>query len=150
MHSYWPRNRLKYMDTIVINWVVLLLVTIVSFVISGIWHGPIFGKLWMKLSDMTEADVTEAKKHSGMYWSYVVQFFVILLTNYVLYHFVKGAGLNLTGAFWVWLGFIATTEAADSIWNKLSTEYKVKKFLVTAGASLITILFAAWAFQMWG
>jgi hypothetical protein len=36
-----------------------LLATVLSFVLGGLWYGPVFGKTWMRLVGVTEATLRE-------------------------------------------------------------------------------------------
>ncbi len=39
-----------------INYLAVLVVTILAFVLGGLWYGPLFGKAWMKESGVKEGD----------------------------------------------------------------------------------------------
>ena len=39
-----------------INYSAVIVVTILAFVIGGLWYGPLFGKAWMKESGVKEGD----------------------------------------------------------------------------------------------
>ena len=34
---------------IALNWTGILVMTVACFALGALWHGPIFGKLWMKI-----------------------------------------------------------------------------------------------------
>ena len=36
-----------------------LLATVLSFVLGGLWYGPVFGKAWMRLVGVTEATLRQ-------------------------------------------------------------------------------------------
>lgn len=42
-----------------INYLAVIVVTILAFVIGGLWYGPLFGKAWMKEVGMTEEDAAK-------------------------------------------------------------------------------------------
>ncbi len=42
-----------------INYLAVVVVTILAFVIGGLWYGPLFGKAWMKEVGMTEEDAAK-------------------------------------------------------------------------------------------
>lgn len=44
-----------------INWLLILIAAISSFVIGGIWYGPLFGKAWMKEFGFTTEDLKKRK-----------------------------------------------------------------------------------------
>lgn len=37
-----------------INWLSVIVATLSSFVVGGIWYGPVFGKAWMKAFNLSE------------------------------------------------------------------------------------------------
>lgn len=39
-----------------INYLAVIVVTILAFVLGGLWYGPLFGKAWMKESGVKEGD----------------------------------------------------------------------------------------------
>ena len=43
-----------------INWLAVVVATVSSFALGGIWYGPLFSKAWMKLTGMTKQKGAEA------------------------------------------------------------------------------------------
>ena len=51
------------MDMSTINWLAVLVAGISSFVVGGIWYSPgLFGKAWMKDSNLTAEDIKKGNK----------------------------------------------------------------------------------------
>ena len=107
-----------------INYLAVLVAAIACFVIGFLIHGPIAGKLWMKLANITP---TGKEKLSDMYGMMFKNFIMNLLSAYVLaavYLFAStspymggsGAMNGAACAFWVWLGFLVTSTSMDVIW----------------------------------
>ncbi len=42
-----------------VNWLAVLAAAISAFVLGGLWYGPLFGRMWMKASGMTEEQVKQ-------------------------------------------------------------------------------------------
>lgn len=103
--------------TFAINYYAIAVCAVTSMVLGTLWYGPIFGKLWIKLSGMTEKHIEEAKK-KGMALSYLLALVGSLVMAYVMAKFptynVKD-GLEL--GFWLWLGFIATVSLGNVLWE---------------------------------
>jgi hypothetical protein len=81
-----------------------------------------FGKEWMALNKMSDADMDSAQT-KGVWKLYIIQFIVTLVTFCVLGFFIKTLGLSNAsdGAFFAalaWLGFTATTAVGSLIWEK--------------------------------
>lgn len=101
------------------------LITAILFVLGFLWYGPIFGKLWMKLSKIPAAEVAKAKKKgmSGMWKQMVLNFVGTFVMVYVLAGFISLLGITLPAqgaviGFWIWLGFFAcTTLLGGVLWE---------------------------------
>lgn len=94
-----------------VNYVAVLLAGVASMVIGFIWYGPLFGKMWMKLSGITKEKIEEGKKNMPV--TYGTMFVGSLIMAYVLAHFTYFAGATtvaqgMQAGFWAWLGFVAT------------------------------------------
>lgn len=109
-----------------VNWIEIIAAGVAAMVLGFLWYGPIFGKKWIKLTGMTEAQIKEAKD-KGMTKSYALMMVSALVMAYVLSMFIDKTGANsLTmGAFvgfWAWLGFAATVQISKVLWGKDSWE----------------------------
>jgi hypothetical protein len=118
--------------------------SIVAFVLGFLFHGPLLGKVWMKLADVHP---TGNEKLSDM----VPQMLWNLLSNFVtayvlavIYLYAStspllgGPGMT-TGvivALWVWFGFLVTSSSIEVIWMKR----KVSLWLFEAGCSLVVMI----------
>ncbi len=106
-----------------INLLSVLLAGVVCFIIGFLFHGPLFGKLWMKLANIHP---TGKEKLSDMIPQMALNLLVNIVSAYVLamFIFVTASYYNNVGnvaggmgiAFWVWLGFIFTSSSIDVIW----------------------------------
>ena len=47
-----------------INWLSVIVATFSSFIVGGIWYGPVFGKAWMKAFNLSEDEL--AKRNMPM------------------------------------------------------------------------------------
>ena len=97
-------------------------VSVIVFVIGWLWYGPLFGKMWMRLSKISATDVSKAKK-KGMTGKLILNFIGTLVTVFVFAKILSsvGAASAVAGAvtgFWIWLGFFAaTTLLGDVLWE---------------------------------
>lgn len=136
-----------------INYVAVLVAALANFVIGFLFHGPVLGKTWMKLANVTP---TGKEKFSDMYGQMFLNYVSNVVFAYVLavvYLFASsspfmggsGAWNGMVCAFWVWLGFVVTSSSMEVIWMKRS----VKLWLFELFSSLVSILamgaiIAAW------
>ena len=127
-----------------INELAVLLAAIASFVLGFLFHGPISGKLWMKLANIVP---TGNEKFKDMIPQMVWNFVANLLTAWtlaVVYVFAAtspltdgyGAGTGIMCGILVWAGFLATATSIEVIWLKRSA----KLWMFEAVCSLIVMI----------
>lgn len=111
-----------------VNYLAVVIAALANFMIGFLMHGPVAGKTWMKLANVTP---TGKEKMSDMIPQMVKNFIANLVFAYVLavvYLFAStsplmggsGALNGMVCAFWVWLGFVVTTTSIEVIWMKRS------------------------------
>ncbi len=135
-----------------INLLAVLVAAVASFVIGFLFHGPAFGKVWMKLANIHP---TGNEKFRDMIPQMVKNFLMNVVCAYVLAMFIYvtasfyGNVGNVVGgmgiAFWAWLGFLVTSSSMDVIWMGKSKNL----WLFEIVASLVSFLamgaiLAAW------
>jgi hypothetical protein len=127
-----------------VNYAAVLVAAIANFVIGFMFHGPLFGKTWMKLANIHP---TGKEKFADMVPQMVKNLLVNILFAYVLavvYLFAvtsplmggSGAWNGMVFAFWVWFGFVFTTTSIEVIWMGRSA----KLWWFELGASLVSCL----------
>ncbi len=142
-----------------VNLVAVLVAAVANFVIGFMFHGPLFGKTWMRLANVTP---TGNEKFSDMYgqmfWNLVSNFvaafvlallFSLITSKENIYSFfapVNGDVMcGLIVAFWLWLGFIVTSSSAEVIWMKRSTKLWIFEMFSSLVAMLaMGAIIAAW------
>jgi len=127
-----------------INLIAVVLAAVASFILGFLFHGPVLGKVWMKLADIHP---TGKETFAGMIPQMLWNLFVNLVTAYVLavmYLFAsssayRGGPGTFTGihvALWIWLGFLVTSSSIEVIWMKRP----VRLWLFEAGCSLVIMI----------
>lgn len=126
-----------------INIIAVIVAAAISFILGFLFHGPIFGKLWMKLANIHP---TGNEKLSDMVPQMVKNFAVNIVCAYVLgmfifvtesyYHNLGNVVGGMGVAFWAWLGFIVTGSSMDVIWMGKSKNL----WLFEVIASLVSFL----------
>jgi len=107
-----------------INYIAVISAAAAAFIIGFLLHGPVLGKLWMRLANIK---MTGNEKLSDMYgkmiWNLVVNI-VTALALAVIYAFAANSSF-MTGsavlngiiiAFIVWLGFLVTSTSIEVVW----------------------------------
>jgi hypothetical protein len=127
-----------------INLIGVVLAAVAAFILGFLFHGPVSGKLWMKLADIHP---TGNEKLSDMVPQMLWNLLSNLVTAYVLaviYLFVStsplsaGAGIStgIVCGLLVWFGFLVTSSSIEVIWMGR----KVKLWLFEAVCSLIVMI----------
>ena len=134
-----------------INLAAVSVAAVAALVIGFMFHGPLFGELWMKLANIHP---TGNEKFTDMlpqmFWNFVANF----VTAFVLAGLLWMSSLSLgpiswgrgaLAAAWIWLGFMATSSSMEVIW--MGRNYKLLLFecvaSLTAMAAMGAII-AAW------
>jgi hypothetical protein len=126
-----------------VNFMSVVVSAIVAFVLGFLFHGPLLGKLWMKLANIHP---TGKEKLSDMVPQMLWNFLSNLVTAYVLaviYLFVSSSSFGSVGAcagvvtaLWIWAGFLVTSSSIEVIWMGRSA----KLWLFEAACSLVVMI----------
>lgn len=127
-----------------INLVSVFLAAAAAFVIGFLFHGPVSGKLWMKIANIHP---TGKEKLSDMIpmmaWNFIVNLvtaFVMAGSFWLIFSSpLMGEATWYRGAIlgvWFWLGFLVTSTSIDVIWMGKS----FKLWLFEAGCSLVMMV----------
>ncbi|MDO8537835.1 MAG: DUF1761 domain-containing protein [archaeon] len=130
------------MEIVTINFIAALIAAIASMIVGYIWYGPLFGKTWMALSGMDSKKMEQAKKGmmKGYLISFIGAFIMACVLAYVLaYSSSVGIADAIQGAFWMWLGFIATVQIGMVLWDNKP----MKLFLIHTSHQLVSVIVMA-------
>jgi ABC-type transporter Mla maintaining outer membrane lipid asymmetry permease subunit MlaE len=141
------------MPEITINYWAVLVAAAANIVVGTLWYGPLFGKAWKRMMGFTDEAMRQMKMTvKGAYLGGIV---TALLIAYVLAHdaFVWGSffgaeatfGFALSLAFWVWLGYVVTTQAGSVLWEGRPW----KLFFLNAAQSLVSLIVMASILTFW-
>jgi hypothetical protein len=127
-----------------INFLAVLIAAVVAFILGFLAHGPIGGKLWIKLANIHP---TGKEKFSDMIPQMIANLVVNIICAYVLavvyafastspYMNTTGAWSGIVCALWIWFGFSLTATIIDVIWMGKSK----KLWLFEAVSSLVVFI----------
>ena len=136
-----------------INILAVIASAIAAFIIGFLFHGPLFGKLWMKLADIHP---TGNEKLSDMIpqmlWNLLSNFVTALILSVVYLlastsPFLSDAGVwgGIICAMLVWLGFLVTSSSIDVIWMGRS----VKLWLFECVSSFVVMVVMGLIIAIW-
>lgn len=102
------------------NYVGVILAAALNFIIGFLWHGPIFGKVWVKLMGFTQAQMDEGMK-KGMAKPMIMNAIANIITAFVFFTIAQTLMVSTAGAFGLallaWLGFSMPIYLNDTLWG---------------------------------
>ena len=129
-----------------INWLAVLVSTIVSFIIGFAWYSQmLFGKVWMRVSGMTE----EKAKSANMGKVFGSAFGLTLLAAVNLAFFLADPSVHAwNGALYGFLtgfGWVAMSIALMALYELRSFKYiLINAGYVTVGFTVAGLILGAW------
>ncbi len=123
-----------------INFIAVLVATVVQFIIGAIWYSLLFGKLWGRIhgfDKLPKATQQKMMKEMGPY--YGLQVLITVITSYILAIFLTYLPNDWSPyslAAMLWLGFIVPAQVSAVIFGGTDRKWIGKKIAVQAGAAL--------------
>jgi len=104
-----------------INYPAVVVAATAHFIVGGLWYGLIFGNKFVELIGWSPETIKEMESRNPVK-PMVLTFLTAVILAFVLAHFVQytKARTILQGiqtAFWLWLGFVATTQLATVVFE---------------------------------
>ena len=130
-----------------INYPAVLVAAVVHFIIGGLWYGFIFANTFIEIVGRAQLEQMAAQSH----WSqYIVAFVTSLVLVYILAHFIQYTGAKTVAggmqtAFWLWLGFVATTQLPTVIFE----QRRMGLYLLSIGYQLVACLICGVILSVW-
>ncbi len=137
-----------------INYVAVIVATVVNFILGFIWYTPLFGKTWGKeMGFDTTVRPTGGQMAKGLIITAIGNFLMVYVFahNIEAWMFVpemKDASASaaiLPAAIFTWLGFFLPVDINAVAWEKKSW----KLFFINTGYHLLTLLVAATIVTLW-
>jgi hypothetical protein len=106
-----------------IKYPAVIVATLVHYFLGGLWYSPLlFANKFLQLINWSP-DKVAAMENQSHAKELVIAFVTSLVLVYILAHFVQytkatTAMAGIQTAFWLWLGFIVTTQAATVIFEQ--------------------------------
>lgn len=127
------------MGVAAINWIAVVVAAVATFVLGGLWYGPLFGQRWMAASGVSEEEVAQGNPARTFSISFVLQF----VAAAVLAMFIgPEAGLafglaagGAVGLFWVAgaFGVVYLFEQRPFAHWAVNAGYQVVSYLLMGG-----------------
>lgn len=131
-----------------INYPAVLVAAILHWILGAVWYG-VFSSKFIELMAWTPAQLAaiESQNHTK---DYILAFGSSLVLAYILAHFVQYTkATNVAGglqtAFWLWLGFIVTTQLPTVIFEGR----KPGLYLLNIGYQFVACMAAGAQLAIW-
>ncbi len=111
-----------------INYLAVLVSTVLAFVLGALWYGPLFGKIWLKEMNFTEEEL----KKANMAKIFGTAFFLNLIISINLAMFIgpkADLGFGLFAGAAAGIGWVAASIGITYLFGRKS----LRLFLVDAG-----------------
>jgi hypothetical protein len=134
------------MDISTINYFAVLAAAVSTFALGGLWYSPLlFGKLWMRANNFSDADVQTFSKARMFGWSIV--FSLVMAINLAM--FLGGPGTNaswgMTAGVLTGLGWVAMAIAIISVFENRSWAYiAINGGYMTIAFAIMGLIIGAW------
>ena len=136
------------MIEVAINYWALIVAAVANMAIGMLWYGPVFGKQWMALTGITKESMKDMPLKpwqamiGGLVTSLIIAYVLVFFTVTWVEPTLPAA---LMAGFWVWLGFVATTQISTFLWEGKP----FKLFLLNTGYSLVAYLVMVSILVLW-
>ena len=132
-----------------INYPAVLVGAVVHFIIGGLWYGLIFGQKFIELIDWTPAQLQQVQSQNHTK-EYLIAFLSSLVLVYILAHFVQYTKARtftdgMQTGFWLWLGFVVTTQLATVVFE----QRRLGLYLLNVGYQLVACLICGALLAVW-
>jgi hypothetical protein len=136
-----------------IKYPAVIVATLVHYILGGLWYSPLlFGNKFIQLINWTPEHLRQVQNESHAK-ELAIAFVMSLVLVYVLAHFVQytKATTALGGiqtAFWLWLGFVVTTQLPTVLFEQRSFGlFAINVAYQFVGCSLAGAILAVWRTQ---
>ena len=133
-----------------IKYPAVIVATLVHYILGGLWYSPLlFGNKFLQLVNWTPEHLREVESQSHAK-ELALAFVMSLLLVYILAHFVNYTKATtaiggIQTAFWLWLGFVVTTQAPTVIFEGRSFGlFAINVAYQLVGCALAGAILAIW------
>ncbi|MFC2134213.1 DUF1761 domain-containing protein [Bacteroidota bacterium] len=135
------------MSPVTINYLAVLVCSLLGFGLGALWYGPLFGKPWMKELGKTEDELRKEFDPAKTYtFAFVATFIMILVLAYFIS--LTGASTIVEGirvAFTAWTGFTLFTAVLVNLFERNS----FKLLFINAFYHLVLLIVGSIILILW-
>ena len=132
-----------------IKYLAVLVAAIIHWILGGVWYGVLFTNKFIQLIGWDQAKLQQMESQ-GPGKELGIAFIMSLVLCYILAHFIqyakaKSAMGGAQVAFWLWLGFIVTTNIATVLFE----ERPMGLYLINIGYQFVACVIAGVILAVW-
>ena len=117
-----------------INWLSVIAAAVSSFLVGGIWYGPVFGRAWMQAFGLSEEDL--GKRNMPMVFGLALLLALIASINLEMFIGAEaGLAFGTAAGFFAGLGWVATFLGIIYLFEMQS----MKAYLINAGYCVVAL-----------
>lgn len=139
-----------------INYLHLIVLTIVQFVFGALWYSLVFGKTWAKIHGFDLLPKEEqARMAKEVQPYYAIQLVLTIITTYTILIFTKSlmqtndSWMPIGIAGWIWLGFIMPMQVQGVLWGNDKKEWMWKKIGIMILHQLLNFMIVGTILYYW-
>lgn len=135
-----------------LNYLAIIVATIVQFAIGAVWYMPIFGNLWGQIHDIGKPTKEEMEKMQKQMMPLLgVQLVMTLVTTVVLAIFLayQPTWNSYAMAGFFWAGFVVPTQVSAVLFGGTKPKWILPKIFIMAGGSILCLEAAALILTFW-
>ena len=133
-----------------INYPAVIVATLVHYILGGLWYSPLlFGNKFIQLINWSPEQLQQIESESHAK-ELAIAFVMSLILVYILAHFVQYTKATsvlggIQTAFWLWLGFVVSTQVATVIFEGRSFGlFLINVAYQLVGCALAGVILAVW------
>ena len=136
-----------------IKYPAVIVATLVHYILGGLWYSPLlFGNKFIQLINWTPEQLRQVESQSHakeLALAFVLSFVLVyILAHFVQYTKATNALGGIQTAFWLWLGFVVTTQAPTVIFEGRSFGlFAINVAYQLVGCALAGVILAIWRTQ---
>ena len=127
------------MDLDAVNWMALVVSALSAFALGALWYGPLFGKAWQDLADLSDEDIKHANPATTYGGALVLNLVTAFGMSMVMQlHPAPGLGSGISVGAVIGLAFVATAFGINYLFARKS----LRLYFIDAGymVTLLTIM----------
>ena len=134
------------MDFSQINYLAVVVAALSTFILGGLWYSPmLFGKVWMRANNFTDADLQSFSKARMFGWSFV--FALVMALNLAMFLADPKTDVvwGMTAGALAGLGWVAMAVAIIGLFESRSWTYiLINGGYMTVAFTLMGAILGAW------